>query len=137
MLSAAFVAYARDLKHDPAVGIIYVDTELKPTPPSASELLTAAAQAPSLADYVQQMGWMNPIYAKLRQAIASRMYRKPAQYRLLAAQPGAGAGASRGRRPLRHRQSAGGAALHVRERSGGGLDARRRRAAPTRSRRRR
>ena len=48
--------------------------ELRPTPPSASELLNAAAHAPSLSDYVQQMGWMNPIYAKLRQAIASRLY---------------------------------------------------------------
>jgi murein L,D-transpeptidase YcbB/YkuD len=83
MLSTAFVAYARDLRHDPAIGVIYVDKELRPTPPSAIELLTAASRAPSLADYVQQMGWMNPIYAKLRQAIASRLYSNAAQYRLL------------------------------------------------------
>jgi len=83
MLSAAFVQYAGDLRHDPGVGIIYVDPELKPQPPSAMELLTAAAHAPSLTDYVQQMGWMNPIYAKLRQAIASRIYANAAQYRLL------------------------------------------------------
>ena len=83
MLSSAFVTYARDLRHDPAIGIIYVDKELKPAPPSASELLAAAARAPSLADYVQQLGWMNPIYGKLRQAIASRLYRNAAEYRLL------------------------------------------------------
>jgi murein L,D-transpeptidase YcbB/YkuD len=83
MLSAAFVTYARDMKHDPGVGIIYVDSELKPEPPSARELLAAAAQAPSLTDYVQQMGWMNPIYANLRQALASRIYSNQAQYRLL------------------------------------------------------
>jgi murein L,D-transpeptidase YcbB/YkuD len=83
MLSSAFVAYARDLRHDPGLGIIYVDPELKPVPPSALELLTAAECAPSLSNYVQQMGWMNPIYAKLRQAIASRIYRTPAEYRLL------------------------------------------------------
>ena len=83
MLSEAFVEYARDLRHDPGVGIIYVDPELKPEPPSARELLTAAAHAQSLTDYVQQMGWMNPIYAKLRQAIASRIYANAAQYRLL------------------------------------------------------
>jgi murein L,D-transpeptidase YcbB/YkuD len=83
MLSSAFVAYVRDLKHDPGVGVIYVDPELKPAPPSALELLNAAAHAPSLGDYVQQMGWMNPIYAKLRQAIASRIYANSAQYRLL------------------------------------------------------
>jgi len=83
MLSEAFVTYARDMKHDPGVGIIYVDPELKPAPPSSQELLTAAARAPSLTDYIQQIGWMNPIYAKLRQALASRLYSNQAQYRLL------------------------------------------------------
>ena len=83
MLSSAFVAYAGDLRRDPGIGIIYVDKELKPSPPSAMELLTAASRAPSLSEYVSQMGWMNPIYAKLRQAIASRIYSNAAQYRLL------------------------------------------------------
>jgi len=83
MFSNAFVSYARDLKHDPEIGIVYVDPELKPTPQSAGELLGAAAHAPSLADYVQQLGWMNPIYAKLRQALASRVYRNAAEFRLL------------------------------------------------------
>ena len=83
MLSAAFVTYARDLRHDPGVGIVYVDHELKPAAPSAVEILQAASHAPSLSNYVQQMGWMNPIYAKLRQAIASRIYANSAQYRLL------------------------------------------------------
>jgi murein L,D-transpeptidase YcbB/YkuD len=83
MLSSAFVTYASDLKHDPGVGIIYVDKELRPEPPSAGELLSAAAHAPSLSDYVSQIGWMNPIYAKLRQAIASRLYSNASQLRLL------------------------------------------------------
>ena len=83
MLSQAFVAYVRDVKRDPGIGIIYVDAELKPEPPSAGEVLAAASRAPSLSNYVQQIGWMNPIYAKLRQAIASRLYRNAAEYRLL------------------------------------------------------
>ena len=82
LLSEAFVAYASDQKHDPG-GVIYVDSQLKPTPPSATELLSAAAKAPSLSDYVQNMGWMNPIYGKLRAAIASRMYRSDAERRIL------------------------------------------------------
>ena len=84
MLSEAFVAYARDMKRDPGVGIIYVDPELKPTPLPASVLLSQAATAPSLADYVQQMGWMNPIYGQLRQALAGRVYLNAYQQRLLA-----------------------------------------------------
>ena len=83
MLSQALVAYARDLRHDPRIGVIYVDRELEPTPPSAAEILNQATRAPSFADYVQQMGWMNPIYAQLRQAIASRIYRSEAERRLL------------------------------------------------------
>ncbi len=82
MLSLAFVAYASDQRHDPG-GIIYVDSQLKPTPPSAPELLASAGHAPSLPDYVQNMGWMSPIYAKLRAAIASRMYRSDAERRQL------------------------------------------------------
>jgi murein L,D-transpeptidase YcbB/YkuD len=82
MLSEAFVAYADDQKHDPG-GIVYVDPELRPAPPSASELLDAAARASSLSDYVQNMGWMNPIYAKLRAAIASRIYRNDYERRVL------------------------------------------------------
>jgi murein L,D-transpeptidase YcbB/YkuD len=82
MLSEAFVAYARDQRHDPG-GIIYVDPQLRPKPPSAAELLGAAARAPSLSEYVQNMSWMNPIYAKLRAALASRLYRSDAERRVL------------------------------------------------------
>jgi len=83
MLSDALVAYARDMRHDPDVGIVYVDPELKPTPPSAETLLQDAARASSLSDYVQHMGWMNPIYAQLRQAIAGHIYRNEVERRLL------------------------------------------------------
>jgi L,D-transpeptidase YcbB len=82
-LNSAFVAYVRDQKHDPNVGIIYVDRELRPAPPSPAAILAEAARAPDLADYVDKMGWMNPIYAQLRQAIASRLYRNNAERRLL------------------------------------------------------
>ena len=83
MLSRALVAYARDLQHDPHVGVIYVDPELRPAPQSPAALLAHAAQAPSLADYVAKMGWMNPVYAPLRQAIATRMYRNDRERQLL------------------------------------------------------
>jgi murein L,D-transpeptidase YcbB/YkuD len=84
MLSTAFVAYVRDLKHDPGMGVIYVDSELRPRPPSAAAILGQAAAAPSLSDYVQKMSWMNPIYANLRLALASRLYFNPQQRHLLA-----------------------------------------------------
>lgn len=83
MLSQAFIAYARDLQHDPRVGIIYVDPELRPNPASGLTLLRQAGSASSLSQFVGQMGWMNPVYAQLRQALASRMYRTERERQLL------------------------------------------------------
>ena len=83
-LNQALVQYVRDLKHDPNIGIIYVDQEVRPTPPSPQTILAQAASAPSLSDYVGKMGWMNPIYARLRQALAGGQYLNDAQRRLLA-----------------------------------------------------
>ena len=83
-LSLAFAAYVHDVKRDPGVGIVYVDRELKPSAASAQAVLAEAASAPSLSEYVSNLGWMHPIYSQLRQAIASRMYRSEAERRLLA-----------------------------------------------------
>jgi murein L,D-transpeptidase YcbB/YkuD len=84
MLSAAYVAYARDLEHDPGVGIIYVDQQLRPQPRSARALLVQAASARSLSEFVTNLGWMNPIYGRLRQALASRIYTSQREAQLLA-----------------------------------------------------
>lgn len=83
LLNSAFVDYVRDTRHDPRVGIVYVDPELRPVPPSPQALMAHAAAAPSLSDYVTKMGWMNPIYGQLRQAIAAHIYRSEAERRLL------------------------------------------------------
>lgn len=69
MLSEAFVAYVRDLRRTPAVGIHWVDDELKPRAPSPRRLLEAVAAAPSIEQWAAGMRWMHPIYAGLRQAI--------------------------------------------------------------------
>ena len=74
LLSEAFVAYARDLRRDPGLGVIYVDAELKPVTPSPRALLNEAASAPSLADHVARLGWMNPIYGQLRTALMRHAY---------------------------------------------------------------
>jgi murein L,D-transpeptidase YcbB/YkuD len=82
-MSAAFVAYVSDLMRDPNIGIIYVDPQLRPKPPSPlAALLTASAQ-PSLRDYIRSMGWMHPYYAQLRQALANHQYADEHQRQLL------------------------------------------------------
>lgn len=74
MLSEAFAAYVADLRQDSGVGITYVDGGLKSTPPTPLAALLTATIAPSLPDYVRSMGWMHPIYAQLREALANHTY---------------------------------------------------------------
>ena len=74
MLSEAFVAYVRDLRRDPNVGILYVDADLKPVPPTARAILGEAASSGSLEAYIDTLGWMNPIYAQLRKALLGHNY---------------------------------------------------------------
>ncbi len=71
MLSQAFVSYARDLRSAPNIGVVYVDRELAPTPPTPRSLLERAAASPSLEAFVDTMGWMNPTYGQLRRALAT------------------------------------------------------------------
>jgi murein L,D-transpeptidase YcbB/YkuD len=82
-LSEAFVAYMRDLKRDPGLGILYVDPSLKPAAPSALAALIGASNAPSLSAYVRDIGWMSPIYAELRKALADHRYASDRERQLL------------------------------------------------------
>jgi len=82
-LSDAFVNYVDDLVRDPNIGIIYVDPQLRPKPPSPLAVLLSAAAAPSLGDYLRKLGWMHPYYAELRQALASHQYADEHQRQLL------------------------------------------------------
>ena len=82
-ISAAFVSYVEDLRQDPGVGVTYVDADLRPKPPTPLATLLMAAAAPSLADYVHDMGWMHPIYAQLREALASHNYSTDDQRQVL------------------------------------------------------
>ncbi len=83
LLSQAFVTYARDLRRKPDIDIVYVDRELVPAPPPPRYLLEGAAAAPSLAVFVDSMGWMNPTYAQLRRALVNRSFGDDQQRRIL------------------------------------------------------
>jgi murein L,D-transpeptidase YcbB/YkuD len=74
MLSQAFTLYVSDLRQQPDLGIIYVDPQLRPGLSTSRAVLEQAARAPSLASYIRTMGWMNPLYGQLRQALADHRY---------------------------------------------------------------
>ena len=82
-LSEAFVAYVDELRHDPGVGITYVDAALKPSPPTPLAILLDAASAKSLPDYVRTSAWANPIYGQLRQALLGHNYSSDHERQLL------------------------------------------------------
>jgi murein L,D-transpeptidase YcbB/YkuD len=71
LLSHVFVAYVRDLRRPPQLAMTWVDPELQPAPPSPRAALEAAAAAPSLHDFLADMGWMHPLYAGLRSALSA------------------------------------------------------------------
>lgn len=83
LLSEAYVAYANDLRGPPNIGVYYVDPDLAPRAVPARRLLETAALAPSLQAFVADMGWMNPNYRQLRNALATRQYSSNAQQQLL------------------------------------------------------
>ena len=71
-LSRTFVALAGDMRRpSSAVEMRYLDPELDPRRAQATDLLRAAALAPSFQNYVMQAGWMSPLYMRLRNARAS------------------------------------------------------------------
>lgn len=71
LLSRGFVALARDMQRPRDMGMLYNDSELAPRRMEADALLNQAARAPSLRQHLETIGWMNPVYARLRNAAAA------------------------------------------------------------------
>jgi murein L,D-transpeptidase YcbB/YkuD len=71
LLSSTFANYVRDVRRHRDMGVVYTEVHFKPVVPSKAALLTSAAQAPSLQQYLETIGWMNPLYARLRGALAA------------------------------------------------------------------
>ena len=71
LLSQGLVDYVRDIRKPPKVGMVYLDRELLPAVPTARAVLDSAADAASLATYVRQMQWTNPLYVGLRNGLAA------------------------------------------------------------------
>ena len=66
-ISAAWVAYVRTL-NAPLQEVSFGDPGLRPKSPTAALVLSEAARAPSLSEYVGRVTSVNPLYAALREA---------------------------------------------------------------------
>lgn len=81
-LSELFAAYVRGTRTAHSAEMIYESALLAPTAPTAIYALKGAGEEESLEDYVREMGWMHPHYARLRDAMGVRSY-TPAQRRAI------------------------------------------------------
>ncbi|MDP3677257.1 MAG: L,D-transpeptidase family protein [Novosphingobium sp.] len=70
--SRTFAAYVQGTRAPRDAGMTYQSNLLAPIMPTANASLTAAAAAPSLERYVDNMAWMHPFYNDLRDALAAR-----------------------------------------------------------------
>lgn len=69
LLSSTFANYVRDVRRHRDMGVVYTEAHFVPVVPSRAAVLNSAAQAPDLQQYLETIGWMNPIYARLRGAL--------------------------------------------------------------------
>ncbi|HET9629445.1 MAG TPA: L,D-transpeptidase family protein [Novosphingobium sp.] len=67
-LSRSFAAYVRLTRETPDGVMLYEHVSLQPREPGVALALQEAAKAPSLAQYVRNMGWLHPFYAPMRKA---------------------------------------------------------------------
>src|SRR3546814_3733406 len=67
-LSRTFARYVSDVRRKPSIKITYLDRELEPERLTEAAVLRAAALVPSFADYMDDAGWMSPIYMRLRRS---------------------------------------------------------------------
>ena len=72
LLSRSFAAYLRDVRAPRQTGMVYVDKALAPTPLTIRGALEAASRAPALQAWLDDLGWMHPIYARLREGLAEQ-----------------------------------------------------------------
>lgn len=71
LLSRRFADYVRNVRKQRPAAMHYVEKLLAPRVPKGREVLDAAAAAPSLRQHLEEIGWMHPIYGKLRNALAA------------------------------------------------------------------
>lgn len=81
-LSRAFAAYVAALEQDSSETMQYEAATLRPRTLGAYYTLSQAAKAPSLVDYINNMGWMHPLYAPLRHALMANRDITPADRQL-------------------------------------------------------
>ncbi len=75
-LSRTFSSYVQAVRRSLDVGMIYTEPHLRPKVPDRTEVMGMAASARNLQLWLETSGWMNPLYARLRGALAAQATRE-------------------------------------------------------------
>ena len=81
-LSRTFARYVQEVRQPRDVGMIYTDEAYRPVVPNRTQVLDMAAAAPDLGNWLESIGWMNHLYARLRGALAAQLGSEGAQQNL-------------------------------------------------------
>jgi murein L,D-transpeptidase YcbB/YkuD len=68
-LTRSFADYVRDVRQPRATDMVYIDQAVAPKPATTRAVLEELASAPSPIGYLDNVGWMNPVYGQLRAAL--------------------------------------------------------------------
>src|SRR5688572_20302837 len=69
LLSRTLAAYAAAMREPAGADMLYEHDVLRPSAPMIHITLARAEAASSIADYVEEMRWMHPLYAPLRRTL--------------------------------------------------------------------
>ncbi|HYD23461.1 MAG TPA: L,D-transpeptidase family protein [Croceibacterium sp.] len=84
-LSGALTRYARALLSPPGPSeMLYEHDVLRPVERTPLTILQAAADAPSLGEYLETMPWMHPLYAQVRRDLLAGQYAPPVRQAAIA-----------------------------------------------------
>jgi murein L,D-transpeptidase YcbB/YkuD len=72
LLSRTFAAYVQDVRRFRDMGVVYAEAHFRPIVPTRTVILESAAAASDLQLHLDSIGWMNPMYAQLRGALAAQ-----------------------------------------------------------------
>ena len=72
-LSTIFGTYVQHVRRARDLGMIYTEERYRPVVPTRTEVLAMAASAPNLQSWLENIGWMNPHYARLRGALVPQI----------------------------------------------------------------
>ena len=111
LLSQAYADYARAQLAPPAASAMrYIDPGLAPAPPSQRAALEAAAASPSLADHLEAVARINPVYDGLSRGLAAYRARWSAAAAAPAPRPSSAGPAPPAARPRPRRRAGRGVA---------------------------